>query len=101
MVAKTNSFSTNIYHKVTFSGVFTNFENFIPISYKSNFIFTLFFRAFILCSNFELFRQEILNFKNIFKRNGYPSNFIDACIKIYLNQVFIDKKVYALAPKEN
>ena len=59
MVAKTNSFSTNIYHKVTFSGVFTNFENFIPISYKSNFIFTLFFRAFILCSNFELFRLEI------------------------------------------
>ena len=36
-----NSFSTNIYHKVTFSGVFTNFESFIPISYKSNLIFTL------------------------------------------------------------
>ena len=72
-----NSFSTNIYRKVTFSGVFTNFESFIPVSYKSNLIFTLLFRAFELCSNFELFHQEILNLKDIFKRNGYPCNFSD------------------------
>ena len=53
-----------------------------------------------MISNFELFHQEILNIKDIFKRNGYPGNFIDACIKRYLNQVFIDKKIYALAPKK-
>ena len=63
-------------------------------------IFTLLFRAFKLCSNFQLFHQEILNLKDIFKRNGYPANFIDVCIKRYLNQVFIDKKIYALAPKK-
>ena len=56
----TNSFSTSIYRKVTFSGVFTNFESFIPGSYKSNLIFTLLFRAFKLCSNFELFHQEMV-----------------------------------------
>ena len=95
-----NSFSTNIYRKVTFSGVFTNFESFIPVSYKSNLIFTLLFRAFALCSNFELFHQEILNPKDIFKRNGYPCNFFDVCIKRFLNNTFIDKKVYALAPKK-
>ena len=95
-----NSFSTNFYRKVTFSGVFTNFESFIPISYKSNLIFALLFRAFKLCSNFELFHQEILNLKDIFNRNGYPGEFIHVCIKIYLNKVFIDKKIYALAPKK-
>ena len=95
-----NSFSTNNYRKVTFSGVFTNFESFIPISYKSNLIFTLLFRAFKLCSNFKLFDQEILNLKDIFNRNGYPGEFIHVCIKIYLNKVFIDKKIYALAPKK-
>ena len=93
-----NSFSTNIYRKVTFSGVFTNFESFIPVSYKSNLIFTLLFRAFKLCSNFELFHQEIPNLKDIFKRNGYPCNFIDVCIKRFLNNIFIDKKLYALVP---
>ena len=95
-----NSFSASIYRKVTFSGVFTNFESFIPVSYKSILIFTLLFRALKLCSNFELFHQEILNLKDIFKRNGYPYNFIDVCIKRFLNKMFIDKKVYALAPKK-
>ena len=63
-------------------------------------IFTLLFRAFKLCSNFQLFNQEILNLKDIFKRNGYPCNFIDVCIERFLNYVFIDKKIYALAPKK-
>ena len=58
------------------------------------------FRAFKLCSNFELFHQEVLNLKDIFKGNGYPYNFIDVWIKRFLNKIFIDKKVYALAPKK-
>ena len=41
-----HSFSANIYRKVTFSRVFTNFQCFFPISSKSNLIFTLLFRAF-------------------------------------------------------
>ena len=41
-----------------------------------------------------------MNLKDIFNRNDYPGNFIDACINRYLNQVFIDKKIYALAPKK-
>ena len=95
-----NSLFTNIYHKVTVSGVFTNFESFIPVSCKPNFIFTLLFKAFQLYSNFKLFHQEILNLKDISKRNGYPVNFIDVCIKRFLNNIFIDKKIHALAPKK-
>ena len=41
-----NSFSTSIYCKISFSGVFTSFESFIYASYKSNLIFALLFRAF-------------------------------------------------------
>ena len=41
-----NSFSASIYRKLTFSGIFRNFESFIPVSYKSNLIFMLSFRAF-------------------------------------------------------
>ena len=58
------------------------------------------FRAFRLCSNIELFHQEILNPKGIFKRSSYPCNFIDVYIKKLLNNIFIGKKVYALAPKK-
>ena len=42
-----------------------------------------------------VFHQEILVLKDIFNRNGYPSNFIDVFIKRFLNNVFEGKKVYA------
>ena len=34
------------------------------------------------------------------KRNGYPSSFIDVCIKKFLDRLFIDKKVFSVAPKK-
>ena len=63
-------------------------------------IFTLLLRAFQLCSNFKLFHQEILTLKNNFLKNGYPFNFINVCIKRFLNNIFIDKKIYVLAPEK-
>ena len=42
-----NKFMTSVYRKPTFSGVFTNFESFIPKSYKYNLLFTLLHRVFI------------------------------------------------------
>ena len=77
-----------------------NFEGFIPVSYKSNLIFILSFRAFKLCSNFELFHQEIFNLKDIILKNDCPCNFIDVCIKRFLNNIFIYRKVYTRAPKK-
>ena len=67
-----NKFMTLVYRKPTFSGVFTNFESFIPKSYKYNLMFTLLHRTFKLCSNFERFHREIDKLKTIFKNNGYP-----------------------------
>ena len=72
-----NRFLTSVYRKPTFSGVFTNFDSFIPLSYKSGLISSLLYKAFKLCSNFEIFLQEMIFY--LFKRNGYLSNFIDKC----------------------
>ena len=87
-----NSFSTSVYRKSTFSGVFTNFDSFIPLSYKTGLIWSLLYRAFSLCCSFELFHQEILKLKDIFKINGYPTSFINNCVKRFLDKVFIKKK---------
>ena len=54
----------SVYHKPTFSEIFTNYESFIPKSFKFAAIFTLLHRAFKLCSNFEIFHQELNNLKN-------------------------------------
>ena len=95
-----NRFLTSVYRKPTFSGVFTNFDSYIPLSYKSGLISSLLYRAFKLCSNFEIFHQEIIFLKDIFKRNGYPSNFIDKCVKTFLDKIFIEKKVFSVAQKK-
>ena len=89
-----------VYRKPTFSGVFTNFDSFIPLSYKTGLIWSLLCRAFSLCSSFELFHQEILKLKDIFKRNGYPTSFIDNCVKTFLDTVFIKKKTFLTASKK-
>ena len=96
-----NRFLTSVYHKPTFSGVFTNFDSFIPLSYKSRLISSLLFRAFKLCSNFEIFHQEIMLLKDIFKRNGYSSNLIDECVKTFLNKILKrEKSIFGSAKKE-
>ena len=95
-----NKFMTSVYHKPTFSGVFTNFGSFIPKSYKCNLRFTLLHRAFKLCSSFECFHQEIDKLKTIFEINGYPKSLVDFCIKKYLDKVFIKKEVVLKASKK-
>ena len=55
-----NRFLTSVYRKPTFSGAFTNFDSYIPLSYKSGLISSLLYRAFKLCFNFEIFHQEII-----------------------------------------
>ena len=63
-------------------------------------LFTLLHRAFKLCSNFELYHQEIDKLKTISENNGYPKSFVDLCIKNYLDKVFIKKEVVLKASKK-
>ena len=46
-----NKFVTSVYHEPTFSGIFTNFESFIPDMHKRGLIETLHHRSFRLCSS--------------------------------------------------
>ena len=53
-------FTTSIYRKPTFSGVFTHFDSFIPASYKHGLVDTLIFRCFKICSSYEKIHNEFL-----------------------------------------
>ena len=72
----------------------------MPKSYKYNLVFTLLHRAFKLCSNFEIFHQEIDKLKTLFENNSYPKSFVDLCIKTYLDKVSIKKEVVLKASKK-
>ena len=96
-----NVFTTNVYRKPTFSGVYTHFDSFVPLSFKFGMISTIIFRCFNLCSSFSLFHQELNKVKDIFRKNGYPISFIDNCIRTFLNKLHNPKKVVTTVEKKS
>ena len=50
----------------TFSGVLTNFESFLPISYRYNLVSTLLDLDFMICSSYRTLHFETLKLKQIF-----------------------------------
>ena len=80
-----NGFKTSVYHKPTFSGVYSNFNSFISKEYKVGLMFTIFFRTFSIVSDFSRFQSEVCLLKEILKKNTFPIKLIDSCIKNFLN----------------
>ena len=75
------------------------FDSFVPDSYKYAIIFTLLYRAFKLCSNFEQFHQEMKIKRTFFRKSCYPVNFTDFCVKKYQDNLYVKKKVHLLVLK--
>ena len=92
---------TNIYRKKTFSGVYTNFNSFIPETYKTGLIESLLFRCFNLCSDFVKFHHEINILKGILYKNSYPRDFVYKRIKNVLDKVLTQKVVVSTVPKKD
>ena len=79
-------FSTSIYRKPTFSGLYTNFNSFISENYKKGLIYCLLFRLFNLTVDWKKFHDEVQFLREIFCKNHYPSHFVDQCIKVFLTK---------------
>ena len=82
------NFELSVYRKNTFSGLGTKFTSFIPQLFKTNSISTLIYRAYNICSNWQLFHKEMDFLLNYFTQNGYPSQIIHRFIKNFLNSKF-------------
>ena len=91
--------TTSVYRKPTFTGVYTHFHSFLPSVYKFGLLSTILFRYFSICSSFQLFHLEVIEFRKIFLRNGYPLNLIDTCIQRFLNKIFVKKVLVDTVPK--
>ena len=92
IICKQGKFTTTIYRKPTFSGVYSNFESFLPSVYKFGMVCTLVYRCFRICSDCTQFHTELTFLKGIFQKNGYPGNFIDKCFKKFLNNIHLVKE---------
>ena len=93
-------FVTSVYRKDTFSGVYTNFNSFLPLDYKFGLIFTLLHRCFSLVSDFSKFHLEVETLKQILLKNEYSKTFIDTCVSKFLNKLFTNKNIVLTVPKK-
>ena len=82
-VHEEGKFTTTIYRKPTFSGVYSNYERFSPSIYKFDTVYTLVYRCFHICSNLIQFHRELTFPQQIFQKNGYPENLISKFLKSF------------------
>ena len=66
--------NTTVYHKCTFSGVYSNFNGFVTDECKHGLIFTLLFRIISIVFDFSKFDEEVSYLKNVLQENSFPSN---------------------------
>ena len=100
VIREDNVFTTLVYPKPSFSGVYTHFDSNMSLSYKSSLVSTIIFRSFTIYSDTPKFHQEICKIKDIFIKNGYSERFLDKCVKAFLNKVFIPKRISQTAEKK-
>ena len=88
-----NKFMTCTYQKPSHTGLYTNWYSFTPRKYKINLVKTLLSRAWSICSNYELFDQDVKIIRKSLLENQYPQGIIDPIIK-----TFINNKVKSILP---
>ena len=84
-----NGFTTNLYRKKTFTGLYTHFDSLSPVQYKINLISVLIYRAFHICSSYKAFHSQICNIKQFLQQNRFPAKLIDRIIKRFLNKQYV------------
>ena len=97
-----NEFTTSIYRKPTFTGLFSKYYAFSSKQNKENLVYTLTVRAFNICSNYFKLDAELIFLKDVLQKNGYPLNFIEYSIGKMLKKLYcsdIDKKMNFDVPK--
>ncbi len=102
-------FTTSVYRKPTFTGLFTNsfipltyklFQSFIPLTYKRSLVSCLLHRIFNLCSSYENFHAQLEVIRKLFSLNGFPSHMFDCIVRHFLDNTFQPKPSILTAPKK-
>ena len=93
-------FATSVYRKPTFTGLFTNFNSFIPLAYKQNLVSCLIHRIFNLCSSYENFHTQLEVVRKLFNSNGFPSQMFDRIVRRLLDHTFDPRPPVLTATKK-
>ena len=94
-----NKLTTSIHRKPFFSGLYLKFDSFVPHSFKRGLVNCLVNRAWHICSNFDLFHSELDYLRTVLASSGYPTNFVDSCIRRFLDKKYTNEELPMFGPK--
>ena len=100
IICEKDKFTTSVHRKPTFSGIYTHFDSFLPSSNKIDWLHTLLYRCFQICSDWTKFHLELVKLIDVFKNNGYPGNFINNCFKVFLDNKYRVREKVITVPKK-
>ena len=100
IIREQGKFTTITYRKPTFSGVYSNYESFLPSVYKFGMVYTLVYTFFRICSKWRQFHTELTVLKGIFQKNFFATKFIDECFKKFLSNIYLVKENVATVEKK-
>ena len=100
IIREDKTFTTSVYRKPTFSGVYTHFDSFLPSTYKFGTVYTLAYRCFRICSSWTKLHNELVCLKENFLKNGYPEGFISKCFKKFMDNIHVVKETTLTVEKK-
>ena len=84
VIRENNVFTTSVYRKPTFSGVYTHFYCYMPLNYKFSLVSTIVFASFTICFDMPKFHQEICKMKDMVTVNSLLTNLLKHSSMKYL-----------------
>ena len=92
-IASENPVKTSVYHKSTFTGLYTNFKSFAPFQYKTRLFSTLLDRTYKINSSWVGFDLDVKQIQQVLIKNLYPSELLDKILKSFLDKKMEQDKV--------
>ena len=81
IIREDKTFTTCVYQKTSFSGIYTHVDSFLPSTYKFGTVYTLAYRCLRIYSSWTKLHHELVCLKEIFLKNDYPEVFINNVLK--------------------
>ena len=79
---------TKIFRKPTFTGLYINWQSYVPLKHKKNLLFTLLDRAYKICNRYAFIHQEFQKISTLLQKNGFQTHFIDHHIAKFFNEKY-------------
>ena len=81
VIREDNVFTTSVYRKSSFSGVYTHFDSYMPLTFKFNLVSTIIFCSFTICTDMPKSHPEICKIKDIFIKMVTVKGFLTNVLK--------------------